>query len=403
MSTTQTTIQIGDGGSAYVFDVPPEFSPRISGLRNARGERLGELHTWPVRGYLRGAGPDNINSLWNALKTKLQTEEVNVYFKRGETVLQQLLASQVERGPKFDGPSVEPADETCWDSNLQFSFDITAEIYNTQDGVIDVEYSITYRQNEDGSYARTKSGSVRTRLGTSAHAAALAQAPAVPSSYRTTSASVTPSDDDTEADFTFTMESLFSALPDQVTTAERVVEESVENGVRTTTYRATFTGPGASRAAESYRPAETVIRRSTSTSEDRNSVSVIYTVEDSPSGARRLSYFNSVSIDKAVPERRTFRTQDGSFVFEGAPTEATVREHGETVYSGDVPPEVQSLSAAGLYLRSNSTTVEPASRAEDGTPSTFRRAWSFSYVAARNEDISAALALLYDRLKPLPE
>ncbi len=403
MSTTQTTIQLGDGGGAYVFDVPPEFSPRISVLRNARGERLGELHTWPVRGYLRGAGPDNINSLWNALRTKLQTEEVNVYFKRGDTVLQQLLASQVERGPRFDGPSVEPADETCWDSNLQFSFDITAEIYNTQDGVIDVEYSITYRQNENGSYARTKTGTLRTKLGTSAHAAALGQAPAVPSGYKLTSTSVTPNDDDTEAGFTFVMESLFAALPDQVTIAERVVEESVENGVRTTTYRATFTGPGASRAVDSYRPTETVIRRSTSTSEDRNSVSVTYTVEDSPTGSRRLSYFNSVSIDRAVPEHRSFKAENASFVFEGAPTEATVREHGETVYSGDVPLEVQPLSAAGLYLRSHSTTVEPAGRAEDGTPSTFRRSWSFSYVAAGNEDISAALALLYDRLKPLPE
>lgn len=116
MSTTTTTIQIGDGGSAYVFDVPPEFTPQIAVLRNARGERIGEQHTWPVRGYLRGAGPDNVNTLFNNLKTRLQTEQVNVYFKHGDTILQQLLAGQVERGPRFDGPSVESGDDTCWDS-----------------------------------------------------------------------------------------------------------------------------------------------------------------------------------------------------------------------------------------------------------------------------------------------
>jgi len=113
MSTTTTTIQLGDGGGAYIFDVPPEFAPRITTLRDSRGERTGECHAWPVRGYLRGAGPDNINTLWNALKTKLQAEKLNVYFKHGDTVLQQLLTSQAERGPRFDGPSIESAGDTC--------------------------------------------------------------------------------------------------------------------------------------------------------------------------------------------------------------------------------------------------------------------------------------------------
>jgi len=404
MSTTTTTIQLGDGGGAYVFDVPPEFAPRITTLRDSHGERTGERHTWPVRGYLRGAGPDNINTLWNSLKTKLQTEKVNVYFKRGEVVLQQLLASQAERGPQFDGPSIESADETCWDSNLCFSFDITADIYSTQDGVIETEYSVTYRQNEDGSYTRTKSGSVTTKLGTSAHAAALMQAPSVPSNYKMVSSSVTPNDDDTQADFSFAMQSLFSELPDQVLVAERVVDESVENGLKTTTYRATFTGPGASRAAEDYKPEGSVLRRSISTSEDRDSVTVTYTVQDSLTGAQRLSYYNSLSIEKSLPSLQT-KIMDGGnpTIFIGGNTPAVIRENGRTVYKDEVPPEVAPLAAGGLYLRSSLTTVRPESASDEGDAVHFVRRWSYVYFAKSNADVAAVINLLHQRLNTIPE
>lgn len=404
MSTTQTTIQIGDGGGAYVFDVPPEFAPQITVLRNARGERIGEQHTWPVRGYLRGAGPDNVNALFNSLKAALQTEEVNVYFKHGDTVLQQLLASQAERGPKFDGPSLESADETCWDSNLLFSFDITAEIYSAQDGVIESEYSVTYRQNEDGSFTRTKSGRVRTEYGTSAHAAALAMAPAVPSNYKLTASSVTPNDDDTEADFTFAMQSLFSALPDQVLIAERAVEESVENGVKTTTYRATFTGPGATRAAENYKPSGTVLRRSVSTSEDRNSVSVTYTVKDSLSGTQRLSYHNTISIEKSVPKHTALKIEgDNAIIFKGANVEAVVRETGEITYKDIIPPEINPVSNAGIHLCSSRTAIQPQDYNDEGEPTAYLRSWDYTYFASNNEVIQAAMSQLYERLNQMPE
>jgi hypothetical protein len=404
MSTSKTTIQIGDGGSAYVFDVPPEFAPQTTTLRNARGERTGEHHRWPVRGYLRGAGPDNINALWNDLKTRLRTEKVNVYFKHDTTVLQQLLASSAERGPKFDGPSIEPEEGTCWDSSLLFSFDIEADIYDTQDGVIEVEYTVSYRQNADGSFTRTKSGSVATTHGTSAHAAALAQAPSVPSNYRLSSSSVAPNTDDTQAGFTFVMESLFSSLPDQVMIAERVVDESVENGVRTTTYRATFTGPGAARAAEDYRPDETVLSRSTSTSEDRDTVSVTYTVREPLPGSPRMSYSNSISMEKSVPKVEVMSLEGHqSVAFRGGDTPAFVRENGETAYRDSVPPEVPPLASAALFLTGAITSVEPSGFAEDGAPAGYVRRWSYTYTAVSNEDVSAALPELYNRLSSLPE
>jgi hypothetical protein len=75
------SIVIGDGQSAYTFDVAPEFAPQIETLRNSKGDRIGERHTWPVRGFLIGADANNINSKWNSLKARLQNEEVNCYFK----------------------------------------------------------------------------------------------------------------------------------------------------------------------------------------------------------------------------------------------------------------------------------------------------------------------------------
>lgn len=403
MSTTTTTIQIGDGGGAYTFDVPPEFAPQITTLRNDRGERIGERHVWPVRGYLRGAGPDNINTLWNALKTKLQTEQVNVYFKHGETTLQQLLASDAERGPKFDGPSIESGDETAWDSNLLFSFEITADIYDTQDGVIDVQYSITYRQNEDGSYSRTKSGTVTTKYGTSAHTAALTQAPSVPSNYKLTSASVTPSDDDTEADFTYVIQSLFSALPDQVLIAERVVDESVENGVKTTTYRATFTGPGATRAAEEFRPEGTIVGERTLTAEDDNSVSVTYTVQESADQTKRLRYFNSTSIQIVPAETDEFPLDSAQpILFSGAQRATTIVEDGYEICSGEAPPAHPALNDSRLVLVNKTTSVRPWSHDRDGNAASYIRTWNYTYKSSEPFATDEAITALEANFQQQP-
>lgn len=98
----------------------------------------------------------------------------------------------------------------------------------------------------------------------------------MPSNYKLVSASITKNDNDTEADYSYTIRSLFSALPDNVVIAERVIDESLEDGVKTTTYRATFVGPGASQAAERFKPEGSVIRQSKSVSEDSNSVTITY-------------------------------------------------------------------------------------------------------------------------------
>ena len=323
------TIVIGDGQGAYTFSVAPEFAPQVETIRNSKGERIGERQVWPVRGFLVGADAQNINSKWDSLKTRLQNEKVNCYFRKDGVTLQSLLVSNAERGPQFSGPRIVTADNAAWDTNLQFNFEITAEIYDAETDVIDNEFRITYRQLENGQFEQTKSGRLRTKEGASARQAASEQALAVPSNCKLISASIVKNDDDTEADYSYTIRSLFSSLPDNVLVAERIVDESIEDGVKTTTYRATFVGSGASYAAERFKPEGEIIRQSKSASEDDNSVTITYTVKDSVDGTQRLRYHNAVAIDWALPAKTTFES-DGQppLIMDGARGVTTITEEG---------------------------------------------------------------------------
>lgn len=63
---------------------------------------------------------------------------------------------------------------------------------------------------------------------------------------------------------------------------------------------------------------------------------------------QRLSYRNSISIEKSVPEGKAFRIEGQKpIIFSGADTEVIIRESGEALYKGEVPPEVPPLSVPG--------------------------------------------------------
>jgi hypothetical protein len=377
------TIVIGDGQGAYTFAVAPEFAPQIESIRNSKGERIGERQVWPVRGFLVGADAANINSKWNSLKARLQSEKVNCYFKKDGVTLQSLLTTSAERGPQFSGPRIITADNAAWDTNLQFNFEITAEIYDAQTDVIDNEFRITYRQLENGQFEQSKSGRVRTREGTSAHSAAAFQALTAPSNYKLITASITKNDDDTEADYTYTIRSLFSALPDNVLVAERIIDESIEDGVKTTTYRATFVGPGASHAAQNFKPEGSVIRQSKSVSEDNNSVSITYTVQDSTDGSQKLYYTNSISVETGSDTHTEFPVEGQQpIIFKGAQTKTIVREVGQSVFKGEIPPAHPPIDDSRLTLVSQITTVQPKDRSTESEPLTFVRNWSYTYWSA---------------------
>jgi hypothetical protein len=374
------TIVIGDGGDSYTFDVAPEFSPRIETIRNSKGERIGERQVWNIRGFLVGANANNINSKWNSLKTRLQTEKVNCYFKKDGVTLQSLLTTSAERGPQFSGPRIVTADNSAWDTNLQFNFEVSAEIYDTETDIIDNEFQITYRELNNGQFEQTKSGRVRTRTGASAHNAASLQALSVPSNYKLVAASITKNDDDTEADYSYSIRSLFSALPDNVVIAERVIDESIEDGVKTTTYRATFIGPGASQAADNFKPEGTVIRQSKSVGEDDNSVTITYTVKDSVDGAQRLRYHNAISVDWGIPARTAFEADGQSpLIMDGARGVTTITEEGYSIHKGEIPPAHQPIDSPQLVLTNKVTKIEPEAKQIAGEPDSYTRTWSYTY------------------------
>jgi hypothetical protein len=199
------------------------------------------------------------------------------------------------------------------------------------------------------------------------------------------SSSVTPNDDDTQADFSFVMQSLFSALPDQVLVAERVIDESVENGVKTTTYRATFTGPGAARAAEDFRPDGSIIGERLITAEDDNTVSVTYTVQESADKTNRLRYFNSTSIQIVPAEIDEFPNEGAPpILFKGAPRAATIVEDGYEIWSDEAPPVHPVLNDSRLHLLNKTTSVRPWSHDRDGSPSAYIRTWNYVYKSAED-------------------
>jgi len=202
----------------------------------------------------------------------------------------------------------------------------------------------------------------------------------VPSNYKLTSASITKNDDDTEADYSYTIRSLFSALPENVLIAERVIDESIEDGVKTTTYRATFTGPGASRAAERFKPDGSVIRQSKSVSEDSNSIAITYTVKDSADGTQRINYTNSISIEPGRDTYTEFRAEGQKpVIFKGAQGKTVIRETGQAIYKGGIPPFHQPIDDSRLILVSQIITLQVKDKTTESNPISFIRSWSYTY------------------------
>ena len=206
----------------------------------------------------------------------------------------------------------------------------------------------------------------------------------MPSGYKLTSASIVKNDDDTEADYSWTIRSLFSYLPDNVLIAERVIDESVEDGIKTTTYRATFVGSGAASAAERFKPDGAVIRQSKSVSEDNNSISIAYTIIDSADGAQKLSYANSVSIETGCGTHIEFPVEGQEpLIFKGAQGKTVIREIGQSVYKNALPPEHSPINDSRLILVSQVTTVQVKDKSIDSEPLTFVRNWLYIYWTAK--------------------
>lgn len=385
---SKLTIRIGTGSGAYTFAVPPDFRPSVETLRSDAGARIGERHTWPVRGLLVGATPENVSAQWDALVALLEGEGVSCYFLHGSTTLQTLSASAAEAGPDFSGVGVTASADCAWNSKLEFDFEISADFYDASGNVIDSSSGTTYRELEDGTLVQVTKGKLRTKSGASAKAEAELLEPTPPGGYRLVESTVTTDDGDVEASYSYTVASLFAALPIGVRIAERMESEEETGGERRVTYRATFTGEGAGRAAEEYlRTSEhPVVSRNITRTPDRAQVEVIYTTVEPVGGGSRISFAESVTITGPGREITEFPIEGKSPVlFRGADRASVIRQVGVAVHRGEVPPERRPLDHPGLVQLRPENTVEVDSFAYDASAGTFSRRWAYSYLTTDDQ------------------
>ena len=227
----RATIIIGDGGGAYTFSVSPAFLPQIETLRDRDGTRIGERETWPVRGYLSAADTDAVVAAFDSLKAKLETEQVNIYWKKDGVTKRSLTTAATERGPKFNQVKVisKPGN---WSTHLFYNFDIIAERYDAL--TISHDYDISYRTNEENRDEQVKTGMVRTKLGTSAKTVAENAQPSS-AGYKLVSQSIQVDDDDVRAQYSYVLREYFKALPAGIRWGQRDISETINGYMKTIT------------------------------------------------------------------------------------------------------------------------------------------------------------------------
>jgi hypothetical protein len=83
---------------------------------------------------------------------------------------------------------------------------------------------------------------------------------------------------------------------------------------------------------------EPVIRQSKSVSEDNNSVTITYTVQNSADGSQKLHYTNSISIETSSDTHAEFRTEGQQpIIFKGAQRKTVIWEVSESAFKGRTP------------------------------------------------------------------
>lgn len=380
----QTTIQIGAGSGAFTFGVPVDFRPRVESIVNREGVRIGERHTWPVRGLLTGADETNVSSMWEEVVGLLSSGAASCYFKRGDTVLQTLSADEAERGPVFKRATVTPSGDNAWNGRLEFDFEITAEFYDAAGAVIDSESLTSYREKPGGAMERVTSGTLRTSFGESAKSEADALRPAVPPGWRMDGADVTVNADDTRAQYTFKLTTINVPLPSGVLTAERVEGVIEDGGEKRVTYRALFSGQGAETAAD-RRLEEApypVVRREKRVSVDSCEVEIVYTMLEPAGAGRMISFSESIEVEGPSREYREFPV-DGRdpLVMRGARRAAVVVQKGFRIHRDEIPPGREPLERPGLVRVEPRGSVETGDLTYDAAVGTWKRTWEYRYLA----------------------
>jgi len=123
-----------------------------------------------------------------------------------------------------------------------------------------------------------------------------------------------------------------------------------------------------------------VIRQSKCVSEDNNSVTITYTVQDSADGSQRLRYSNTLTVISSLPETEEFPV-DGQppLIMKGGRRLGVLTENGHEISRGQIPPAHMPLSDARFTLTRKTESVRPYLNGIDGTPDLYIRTWDYTY------------------------
>jgi hypothetical protein len=356
----RATIIIDDGGAPYTFAVSPEFAPQITVLRSQKGIRLGEREVWPVKGKLLAAGTVAVVAAFDALKLKIETEEVTCSWKKDGATQRTLTTAASELGPQFSGLNIVPT-QANWATGLQYNFEIIAERWDVGAGVIENQYTVAYQTAQNGQLIQAKSGQVRTTSGSSAKAAAEASTPSVLSGYKLMSESVVPDENDTMAQYSFQMIKLFADLPSGIRIAKRRVRAFKKGRRIIVTGNATFIAEStleqANQAAQdfidryvdAYEAGEH--ERTIDEGEDENSAVATFMFEtvDLDKSQKLIEFYRTIQLSGGL-NMRTFKPVEGStgFIFKGAESQLVLVDSGYFRWKGYDFPDPPILKLPGF-------------------------------------------------------
>ena len=393
----RATVIIDDGGTPYTFSVSPEFAPQITVMRSRKGIRLGEREVWPVKGKLIASGTDNVVTAFDALKLKLETEEVTCSWKKDGVTKRTLTTAVSELGPQFSGIAVVPKAPN-WATGLEYSFEIIAERWDVVAGVIENQYTITYNTAENGQLIQAKSGSVRTTSGASAKSAAEASTPSVPSGYQLISESVSSDENNTVATYTFQLIKLFESLPSGVRIARRRVRAHKKGRRIHVSGTATFVGSTtleeANQAAqdfidryvEAYEADEH--ERSIEEAEDERTAVATFSFEapDPDKTVKLIEFFRSIQLQGGLP-MRTFKPVEGStkFIFKGAESLLVLVDSGFFRWKGFDFPDPPVLELTGFIRVNRSMNPQSPKDTEPDKNGIVTVRWSHQYWSVNSD------------------
>lgn len=291
----------------YEFSITPPFQPRVSYTYDDRRNLFAEQHTWPIQGHLKSTGGTNLFTKYEDLKDAIETAPFDIKFlDSNDNVLSQVLTTDTDgKGPRCTRINIPAVN--AWATSVQFGLEVTALIKrhaDKSDGIININYTDTYttEHKEDGTTLEivTRSGSLETDASTSALIQARAQRALFLTGFNQfefTADDISTTEDDSQATFTWTRRQREQGGAS--TDDSRTKEESESDGLLTTTWSGTFSGPSAESQALNFKPpvsAGPLVARDITRNADNGEVSVKFTRIKAIDGSGIVNVQENISV-----------------------------------------------------------------------------------------------------------